>query len=570
MQQPQPETIDHSRSAPLHKLSSDFLNISILVLAGAIILFINIGGWDLWNPDEPRYAQVAREMMQTGNYLVPHINSEIYPDKPPVFFWLIALASKPFGDVTSASARIPSAVAALGVILLTYLFGRILYNQTVGLLAGLILLTTTQFTWLALRANIDITLTLWTTLSIFLFYSGYTKEKSKTAWYLLSYGAMGLAVLTKGPVGFAIPLITIALFLIAQMQFKQFKELSIGKGVLIIAGVTAVWLVPACILGGGEYAREIIFKQTISRTVDSFSHKQPFYYYLINFPADFNPWTFFIPSAVIYGWRKIRQGETMNLRFPLVWFLGTFVFFSFISGKRNLYLMPLYPAAALLMARFWYDFTAKGSEAAMKEHPRLLTIPFYLLFGGLTIFSIIAGAAVLFGGSIPQLQEFDLDLKTVPLYPLLIVLCAGGVAGLLLIRKRVRAALPFSVIILVMFLGFIFSVRDIFPSLNAAKSAKPFCDRINKIVKPEDKLIAFRFDPESFNYFLNRTPIPVINDYEKMKERLKAPDKVYGLVLARHLDQAPEDEKKMITVLDESQIGHRKYYFFVNHAAGSQ
>jgi hypothetical protein len=121
-----------------------------------------------------------------------------------------------------------------------------------------------------------------------------------------------------------------------------------------------------------------------------------------------------------------------------------------------------------------------------------------------------------------------------------------------------------------MIIGFVFGVRDIFPSLNPAKSAKPFCDRINKIVKPEDKLIVFRFDPESFNYFLNRTPIPVINDYEKMKELLKAPDKVYGLVLARHLDQAPEDEKKMITVLDASQIGHRKYYLFANHAAGSQ
>jgi hypothetical protein len=134
----------------------------------------------------------------------------------------------------------------------------------------------------------------------------------------------------------------------------------------------------------------------------------------------------------------------------------------------------------------------------------------------------------------------------------------------------VRAVLPFSVIVLVMVIGFVFSVRDIFPALNAAKSAKPFCDRINKIVKSEDKLVAFRFDPESFNYFLNRTPIPVINDYEKMKELLMAPEKVYGLILSRHLDQAPDDEKKMVTVLDESQIGHRKYYLFVNRAAGSQ
>ena len=569
MQDRPPETINHRQSVP-RKLSSDFLNISILLFVSAIILFINIGGWDLWNPDEPRYAQVAREMMQTGSYLVPHINSEIYPDKPPLFFWLIALASRSFGDVTSASARIPSAIACLGVILLTYLLGRTLYNQTVGFLAGLILLTTAQFTWLALRANIDMTLTLWTTLALFLFYVGYTREKSKTGWYLLSYGAMGLAVLTKGPVGFAIPLITIALFLVAQRQFKQFKELSIGKGVLIIIGITAAWLVPACFLGGGEYAREIIFKQTLGRTVDSFSHQQPFYYYLENFPADFNPWTLFIPSAILYGWRKIRLHRTLSLRFLLAWFLGTFIFFSLISGKRNLYLMPLYPAAALLMARFWYDFIAKSPEEMQASHPRLLSVPFYLLFGSLTMFSIIAGVAILSGINIPQLQDLEIDIKTVPFFPLLALLFCGGVAGLLFIRKKARTVLPFSVIVLVMVIGFVFSVRDIFPALNAAKSAKPFCDRINKIVKSEDKLVAFRFDPESFNYFLNRTPIPVINDYEKMKELLMAPEKVYGLILSRHLDQAPDDEKKMVTVLDESQIGHRKYYLFVNRAAGSQ
>ena len=153
------------------------ISIILLLLVAAVILFINIGGWDLWNPDEPRYAEVAREMLKTGNYLVPHINARIYPDKPPLFFWLIALCSKPFGDVSAATARFPSAFAALGVIFLTFLLGLKLYNPTVGFFAGLILLATTQFFWLALRANIDVTLTLWTTLAIFLFYCGYTREQ---------------------------------------------------------------------------------------------------------------------------------------------------------------------------------------------------------------------------------------------------------------------------------------------------------------------------------------------------------------------------------------------------------
>mgnify|MGYP005833914803 CR=1 FL=1 len=548
--------------------ATKILNIFLLLAMGAVILFINAGGWDLWNPDEPRYAQVAREMMQTGNYLVPHINSEIYPDKPPLFFWLIALASKPFGDVTAASARIPSAIAALCVVLLTYLWGLKLYNPTVGVLSGLILLSTTQFVWMALRANIDMTLTLWITLALFLFYVGYTRKTGNRVWYLCSYGVMGLAVLTKGPVGFAIPLITMVLFIGSQRQFRQIKEISLGKGALIIAGVTAIWLLPACLLGGGDYAREIIFKQTVGRTIDSFSHKQPFYYYLINFPADFNPWIFFVPSAVMYGWHKMRRGETMNLRFPLLWFSGTFVFFSLISGKRSLYLMPLYPAAALLMGRFWYDVITEPASTIRVSRSPLLTISCYLLFGALAISSITLGVLMGIGGNSALLQEFDIDVKTVPLYPLLAILGLGGMAGLLLTLKKVRAVFLFSLIIVVMWAGFIFTVRDIFPAVNAAKSARPFCDRIKNRVKPHDTLVAFRFDPESFNYFLNRTPIPVINEYEKLKELLNGPEIVYCLILSRHFDQAPAEEKNTVTVLDESQIGHRKYYLIARQTGG--
>ncbi len=561
---------EHAHQTVVHSArgAAELLHLCALVALGAVILFINAGGWDLWNPDEPRYAQVAREMMQTGNYLVPHINSEIYPDKPPLFFWLIACASKPFGDVTAASARIPSAIAALGVVLLTYLLGRMLYNAAVGLLAGFILLTTTQFVWMALRANIDMTLTLWTTLALFLFYVGYTRETGKSPWYLCAYGVMGLAVLTKGPVGFAIPLITIVLFISSQKQFKQMKEIALGKGALVIAGVTALWLAPACLVGGGEYAREIIFKQTLGRTVDSFSHKQPFYYYLINFPADFNPWIFFVPSALIHFWRKIRQGEPMNLRFPLLWFLGTFVFFSLISGKRSLYLMPLYPAAALLMGRFWHDFLLPRDAPARTSQPLLLTVPFALLFGAMVMAGVLGGVFIGLGGDSGLLQEFDMNLKTVPLHPLLSILGLGGATGLLLMKKRVLPVYLFALVTIIMFAGFMYAERSIFPAINMAKSAKPFCDRINNRITPEDTLVVFRFEPEAFNYFLNRTPIPVINDYETLKELLSGPERVYCLILSRHFEQAPAEEKSRVTVLDESQIGHRKYYLIARPSAG--
>ncbi|MCK5008988.1 MAG: glycosyltransferase family 39 protein, partial [Deltaproteobacteria bacterium] len=99
-------------------LNKSSFHIFVLLILSSAIFFVNIGGWDLWNPDEPRYAQVAKEMMESGNWILPHLNSRVYPDKPPVFFWLIALSSKIKGEVTSFSARFPSALAAvLGVLI---------------------------------------------------------------------------------------------------------------------------------------------------------------------------------------------------------------------------------------------------------------------------------------------------------------------------------------------------------------------------------------------------------------------------------------------------------------------
>src|SRR4030043_306099 len=100
------------------------LYILILAIFGGILFFSYLGGWDLWNPDEPRYAQVAREMAEDGNWILPRLNNRIYPDKPPVFFWLIAMSYALSGEVNSFSARSPSALAGILGILLTYFIGR--------------------------------------------------------------------------------------------------------------------------------------------------------------------------------------------------------------------------------------------------------------------------------------------------------------------------------------------------------------------------------------------------------------------------------------------------------------
>lgn len=527
----------------------------LLLFFGAATLIPNLSGWDLWNPDEPRYAQVAREMIDSGNYLVPHLNAEVYPDKPPVFFWLIAACSRPFHEVTATAARLPSALAALAVIVLTYALGRRMFDRITGLFAGISLLTTVQFFWLARRANIDMTLTMLTTLALFLFYCGYTGATRHRWWFLLSYACMGLAVLTKGPVGLIIPLATIIVFLVSGGEARRLKEIHVGKGLAIAVGIVLLWLIPACWWGGQEYTHSLLFKQNLGRVVDSYSHKRPFYYYLINFPADFLPWTFFLPSAAAWFWRNRRKSAGPGVRFSLGWFLTTFIFFSVISGKRNLYLLPLYPAASLMMGHFWSQMFCQEKGGRPRSLPAPVSVPFLLFFGA----SLLAGAALTVL-SLWKLYPSRYDLSGLNLMLLAGILLAGGLLGVIVVRRVPRLVFSYSLLVLLMVSMFIIGVTHLLPFMNKFKSARPFCETIQRTVGPLDALFIFRSDPETFNYFLDRVPIPVITEEAMLHETLRTSKNAYVIIQENFHRDAPAKVKQLAPVLAKADIGHRTYY----------
>ena len=371
---------------------------------------------------------------------------------------------------------------------------------------------------------------------------------------------MGLAVLMKGPVGFFIPLISIMLFLIVQKEFHRLKQIHLGKGILIVAGIVAIWLVPACIMGGEEYTREILGKQIFGRIVNSYSHNKPVYYYLLNFPLGFLPWSFFIPSACIYFWLK-RRGN-LNIGFPFSWLAGTFIFFSLISGKRSLYLLPLYPAAAILMAKFFHDHITMEASGIKVIQSKLFKIPCCVFFGLLALLSIIIW--VVFSDKFYNFK-YTLDLEAIK-YPALLLFCSGSLSGVFLIAMKQKIKFLFLLIVTFMLTFSLFTVLSIYPSFNALKSAKPFCQRIKKTVHSDDILIA-SFNPEMFNYFLNRVPIPKIKNSVNLEKTLRSPGKVYCIFREKHYKKSNEELKKTVKILDMDTIGSRTYYLTVSRPA---
>ena len=364
--------------------------IQILILVGlcVVLYFVNLGRWDLWDPDEPRYGQVAREMVSGGDWIIMHFNGKVYADKPPLFFWAVAFSSFLWKGFHSFSVRFPSALFGTLSVLLTFFLGKRLYSARTGFFSALILATSLEFAYLAVRANIDATLTFFTTASLFCFADWYFREgeRKRTLSIYGFYFSMALATLTKGPVGFILPLLVSLTYLVWQRDWRSIKQMRLVTGGVLFLGVVLAWYLPALAKGGEAYLRATLLKHTVDRYVTEWSHAKPFYYYVLRIPIDFLPWSVFLITAVLYGFLAETAEKKNRFRFLFVWGLAIFVFLSFSKGKRGIYLLPLYPGLSLLVGKLWTDWV---DHSVGRLKPICVSLAVYGLAVGLVVTGIV-------------------------------------------------------------------------------------------------------------------------------------------------------------------------------------
>jgi 4-amino-4-deoxy-L-arabinose transferase-like glycosyltransferase len=322
-------------------------DLLLLTVLAALLFFPGLGRRDLWNPDEARYAQVAREMRQTGSWALPHLNGRDYTQKPPLLFWSMAAAGTLRGEVDETAARIPSALAAVGAVLLVFRIGERLFGRRAAWLAAAVFATCFKILWQGRFGQIDMLLTALVTLGVWFWVRGYTEGRPNL--YPLFFVCAGLATLAKGPVGLLPPLLSILAFLAVTKNGAEVKRLRLGLGLLLWAAVVLAWLIPAAMSGGREYLEQIVFKQNVTRYADPWHHHQPWYYYLTVIPADFFPWSFLLPVALVTGWKRFSGRWREGFLFCLCWMAVTVLFFSLSPAKRTVYILTMYPAMALMV-----------------------------------------------------------------------------------------------------------------------------------------------------------------------------------------------------------------------------
>ncbi|HQL96101.1 MAG TPA: glycosyltransferase family 39 protein [Candidatus Hydrogenedentes bacterium] len=332
-------------------MNRTFATTALLFLLAAALFGVNLGGYGVWAPDEPRFAQVAREMMQRGNYLVPQVNGENYLEKPPLLFWAMAAFSQFTGDVTPLTARIPSWLGGVMTLVLTWMLAWRMFGARVAFWSAAILATGYRFWWQTRTGQIDMLLTACTTVAL---YHLWQWDQDRKLFRLpVIYGAVAAGLLAKGP-----PAAIFPIMLILSLYWRDKgsrKAVHWVAGLLFALGIALLWYIPArlAIAGGGEttVAEGIggnLFRNTIGRAVMGVSKAQWPWYYVVSLPSDWLPWSLFLPWVAWRVW-KDRHADRMR-HFLWCWTFPAFLLFSAAIGKRAIYILPLYPALAILTA----------------------------------------------------------------------------------------------------------------------------------------------------------------------------------------------------------------------------
>jgi 4-amino-4-deoxy-L-arabinose transferase-like glycosyltransferase len=338
-------------SDPAHHKGGAWGAAGLIVALTAPQFWLGLGLRHIWIPLEARYALVAREMAETGQWILPHLGGAVYTDKPPLLFWSIALVSALGPGVTECTARLPAAIAAVGVCLITWRLGVKLFSPDAGLLAAFVLATSGGFFWSGRQALPDMPLTLWTTAAMWALWEWLAGRGPAAA--IAAGLCMGFATLAKGPVGMVLPTLCGLAYLVVGRPHPRGVGWEALLGFGAFCGLTLLWFVPAVALGGLEYARATLLHHTLERYVRAWEHTAPWYFYLGAFPVEFLPWTLFLPQALLAGVKLDRHRGGDGLRFALCWLVTILGFFSLSTGKRDIYILPAFPAAALLVGWLW-------------------------------------------------------------------------------------------------------------------------------------------------------------------------------------------------------------------------
>jgi len=413
-----------------------------LFLAFTLVWAGGLGFRKLIGPDEGRYAEIAREMAVTGDWVTPRLNAIKYFEKPPLQYWATAVAFKAFGE-TEWTARLWAGLTGFLCVLLCYFTGRRLYGRDAGLLAAAVAASCPLLLFIGHLNTLDMGLAFFLQLAVSGFLFAQQKAEQEHSWMLLTWAALALAVLSKGLVALLLPGLSLVVYSLLTRDFSAWRRLHMITGIPLFLLIAAPWFI-AVSRANPEFAHFFFIHEHVERFLNkSHGRYQPAWYFLPIFIIGSLPWTLAMIQAMAAAWRRNGAQPFQSSRFLLVWALAAFLFFSVSDSKLPSYILPIFPALALLTG---HCLTQSGRRTMLVHGglamavalgaailPRLLIDPKDIEAVHLASFGewITAAAALLFIMTLPALL---LAWRNKPRQSALLLAAAAFIAGLVVLQ----------------------------------------------------------------------------------------------------------------------------------------
>ncbi len=525
----------------------------LVAAVAAALAFTTLGAADLWDEDEPIYAQCAWEMLQRGDWVVPYFNGEMFPDKPPLMFWMMMSGMEVFGR-TELAVRFWSALLAVGTALVTYHIGRLLFDPKTGLWAGLIVCSSLIFTISARAATVDSALTFLTAVGFLIFVAsgiGRNPEREEgtvvdatlsPSWYapnawFVHFGVwtcMSLAVLAKGPIGLLLPMASIGLFLMIMnyrrqaflrgepknksMWYSRFLavagtwspvnflrslwQLRPITGLVVVALIAVPWFIWV------GMRNELWLEQFLAKfNLRPFSepilgHSGPIWYHIPGILIGFFPWSIFAVPLLINWYEGVKRNDRQRAGYILVgcWFVVNFVFWSICKTKLPHYPLPAYPAIALATAAFVVNW--------MTEPERWSRGWFFPAFG----ITIVVGVGISVG--LPVAAMLVAPGEEIIGIVGVILIAGAGLALWFYQHGKYQRVMPAYALTAVVFLMAVFNFAAL--RIDRHQFAKDLVAALHADAGATPDLIGYRFAEKSLVYYAE-SPIPRCKDVEQVR-----------------------------------------------------
>jgi len=465
-----------------------------LALLGAVLYLTALGSRDFWAPVEPRYAEIARVMFMKGEWIVPTVNGDLYTDKPILFFWLVLIFSKLAGSVSEWTVRLPAALGALGAVLTTYKLGKDFFGPTIGFMAALVLTTSVRVILEARWAHVDMLFAFFFLVSMLFAARAVLREENRNEM-IAAYIFMALATLTKGLIGVVLPALILLTFVAVRRDWRLLAEARLPLGIPLFLLVAAPWFYLVNQATGGKWLGDFIYLHHVRRFTDPLGHREPFYYYFTTLPVDLLPWTVFaLPALFAYKPSKKLFAGPSSL-FLTLWFFVIFLFFSLSDSKRDLYLLPLLPVAALFVAVYFDDLMSGKLPLGWLQ--RSLALAF---------FGLLALGCVALPVATWMLRRDAFGISI----PITLAIGVGTLIALYFLWRREPWRL-FLATALMMALSVTVASAWVLPYLDQFKSPRPFSLAINAKVPRDVPLYIYADTMNDYNFYTGRDIIPVLS-----------------------------------------------------------